>query len=110
MSPSGAGRDRRQRSCSQVGAGLSGVRRVTMGALVSARRPAGGRTRRALQERNWNVCLGGQAKGRLLIPQSCPDLLMNLTGSTGAWFLPLKLLSQRFLKAKTSRVRFGLIF
>lgn len=63
--------------------------------LVSVRRPAGGRARRALQERNWNECLDGWAKERLLIltvsrTQSSSDLLVNLMASTGARFLPLK--------------------
>ena len=98
-----------------MGAGLGGLRSMAMGGLVSVRRPAGGRAWRALQERDWNECLDGYAKERLLIPpvsrtQSSLGLLVNLTGSTGAWFLSLKLSSQRFQMAKTSCIHFGLIF
>lgn len=85
------------------------------GGLVSARGAAGGRAWRALLERNWNECLDGWAKERLWTPpvsrtHSSLDLLTNLTGSTGAWFIPKKPLSQGFQRAKTFRDFFGLIF
>lgn len=39
-----------------------------VGGLVSARGAAGGRAWRARLERNWNECLDGWAKERLLTP------------------------------------------
>jgi len=85
------------------------------GGLVSGRRPAGGRAWRDPRESNWSGGLGRWTKESLLLPPvsgtcSSPDLLMNLTGSTGARFLTKKLSSHRSQRAKTSRVRFRLIF